>query len=81
MKFVCQILGPIDTIPRGLPVPVEARSYESAAQVHVACDAPRLALLHQEVLVAVRRSDGSGRASKLFMVSVNLTSKPWVPSV
>lgn len=81
MKFVCQIIGPIDTIPAGPAVPVEARGYESAARVHVACDGPRLALFHQEVLVAVRRADGSGRAAKLFLVNINFTSKPWRPNV
>lgn len=81
MKFICQIVGPIDTMPAGPAVPVEARGYESAARVHVACDAPRIALLYQEVLVAVRLADGSRRASKLILVNINLTSKPWVPDV
>jgi hypothetical protein len=81
VKFICQILGPIDTIPAGPAVPVEARGYESAARVHVACDAPRIALLYQEVLVAVRRADGSGRASKLILVNIKFTAKPWVPNV
>ena len=81
MKFTCQVVGPIDTLPAGPTVPVEARGYESAARVHVMCDGPRLALFHQEVLVAVRRADGKRRAAKLFMVSVNLTTKPWVPNV